>query len=85
MRDVEHCDLAALVDLDQGRISPRLFVDPEIYRLELEKIFARCWIFLAHESQIRESGEYVTTRRSTSWTAWPFTRVIWQSACFAIS
>jgi dibenzofuran dioxygenase alpha subunit len=61
VRDVEHCDLAALVDLDQGRISPRLFVDPEIYHLELEKIFARCWIFLAHESQIRESGEYVTT------------------------
>ena len=41
-----------LVALEEGLVSHRIFFDPEIYRRELEKIFARCWFFLAHESQI---------------------------------
>jgi hypothetical protein len=27
-------------------ISRRIFVEPEIYIAELQKIFARCWLFL---------------------------------------
>lgn len=53
--------LSDLVDLEQGRINARIFFDAEIYQQELERIFARCWLFLAHESQLREPGDYVTT------------------------
>ena len=45
-------DLGRLVDADNGLISRRIFIEPEIYAQELERIFARCWLFLSHESQI---------------------------------
>ncbi|WP_433286288.1 SRPBCC family protein [Pseudonocardia sp. CA-142604] len=38
------------------------FHDEAVYRAELEKIFARCWLFLGHESQLRNPGDYVSAR-----------------------
>jgi len=54
-------DLDDLVDLDQGRLARRVYWDERIYEHELEKIFARSWLFLAHESQLPKAGDYLTT------------------------
>ena len=33
--------------------------DPEVHRVERERVFGRTWVFLGHESEIREPGDYV--------------------------
>jgi phenylpropionate dioxygenase-like ring-hydroxylating dioxygenase large terminal subunit len=46
-----------LVDLAAGQISREIFVNCEIYQEELERVFARAWLFVGHESQIPNSGD----------------------------
>jgi 3-phenylpropionate/trans-cinnamate dioxygenase alpha subunit len=54
-------DVAALADPDAGWVSRRVYVDRDVYELELERVFARAWLYLGHVSQLREPGDYVTT------------------------
>ncbi|MBV1961032.1 MAG: aromatic ring-hydroxylating dioxygenase subunit alpha [Immundisolibacteraceae bacterium] len=54
-------DLSQLVDTKTGRQSKKIFTDPDLYELEMERIYARCWLFLAHESQIPEPGDFMRT------------------------
>jgi phenylpropionate dioxygenase-like ring-hydroxylating dioxygenase large terminal subunit len=47
-----------LVDLGSGLISREIFVNDEIYREEQERIFARAWLYLGHESQIPNPDDF---------------------------
>ena len=47
-----------LVDVAAGQISREIFVNEEIYQQELERLFARVWLFVGHESQIPNPGDY---------------------------
>ena len=53
--------MTSLVDAENGIINPSIFSDDEIYLQELELIFARCWLFLCHETQIPKPGDFLTT------------------------
>jgi len=45
-----------------GRVHRRIYTDPAIFELEMERIFGAAWIYVGHESQVREPGDYACTR-----------------------
>src|SRR5579872_3161296 len=51
-----------LVDLSTGQISREIFVNDEIYAQEQERVFARSWLFIGHESQIPNPGDFFASR-----------------------
>jgi phenylpropionate dioxygenase-like ring-hydroxylating dioxygenase large terminal subunit len=40
----------------------RAYTDPEIFDLEMDRIFRRAWIFIGHDSQVPNSGDFIRTR-----------------------
>ncbi|MBL4744398.1 MAG: aromatic ring-hydroxylating dioxygenase subunit alpha [Cycloclasticus sp.] len=54
-------ELDDLIDFKTGRQKRVIYSDPDIYEQELEKIFARSWLFVAHECQIKEPGDFIRT------------------------
>jgi benzoate/toluate 1,2-dioxygenase subunit alpha len=57
-----HYSAAALRKLvKRGRVHGSLYTDPAIFELEMELIFGRAWVYLGHESQIPEPGDFLTT------------------------
>ena len=50
-----------LVDIEHGLLNRRIFIEPEIYEEEQQRIFARCWLYLCHDSQIALPGDFLTT------------------------
>jgi len=45
--------------LPEGEIPAGILSDPEIFELERERVFARSWVYIAHESEIPNPGDYV--------------------------
>lgn len=54
--------VSELVDRENREVDQRVLHDAEIFRLELEHIFAKAWIVLGHESEIPNSGDFVTRK-----------------------
>jgi len=51
--------ISELVNADASLISRRCWTDPEVYALEKRAIFGRAWLFLGHDSQIENPGDFV--------------------------
>ena len=45
-----------------GRVHRHIYTDPAIFELELERIFGTAWIYIGHESQVKNPGDYFATR-----------------------
>lgn len=47
-----------LIDTKSGLIDRAIFSDREIYDREMEAVFDKSWLFVGHESQIPNNGDY---------------------------
>jgi len=47
--------------IEPGRVHRRVYTDADIFELEMERIFGRAWVFVGHESQVPDPGDYRTT------------------------
>lgn len=52
-------DIHDLVNQDASLISRRVWSDQRVYELEKKAIFAKSWLFLGHDSQIKNPGDFV--------------------------
>lgn len=52
-------DVGALVEPD--RVHRSVYTDPAIFDLEMERIWGTSWIYVGHESQVKEPGDYYAT------------------------
>ena len=52
-------EIASLVE--PARVHKRVYTDPAIFDLEMERIWGNAWIFIGHESQVKNPGDFFTT------------------------
>lgn len=58
MRDQE----AVLEAVHEGMIPAHIYNDRDVFEAEKERLFSRSWLFVAHESEIPNVGDYVVRR-----------------------
>jgi phenylpropionate dioxygenase-like ring-hydroxylating dioxygenase large terminal subunit len=51
-----------VADVRRGMIPASVYSDPELFELEKRRVFGKAWVFLAHESEIPQPGDYVVRR-----------------------
>jgi phenylpropionate dioxygenase-like ring-hydroxylating dioxygenase large terminal subunit len=50
--------LQALVEDD--RVHRDVYIDPEVFQLEMERLWSRAWIYVGHASQVPQPGDFIT-------------------------
>src|SRR5262245_50078600 len=50
--------LQALVEPD--RVHRDVYIDPEVFQLEMERLWSRTWVYLGHTSQVPLPGDFIT-------------------------
>jgi phenylpropionate dioxygenase-like ring-hydroxylating dioxygenase large terminal subunit len=55
----ERRDFSSLVD--EARIHRDVYVDQQVFEAEMERIFMCTWVYVGHDSEIAQPGDYKTT------------------------
>jgi len=59
MSQLTNAELAALVE--PTRVHRRVYTDPQVFDLEMDRIWGFAWIFVGHASQVPNPGDFITT------------------------
>lgn len=51
--------MSQFIDVENREVSVAVLHDQELYELELERIFAKAWLMIGHETEIPNVGDYV--------------------------
>jgi phenylpropionate dioxygenase-like ring-hydroxylating dioxygenase large terminal subunit len=46
--------------VDGYRVNRRVYTDQDVFEAEMDRIFGQTWVFLCHESELAEAGEFRT-------------------------
>src|SRR2546421_3537119 len=46
--------------VEPDRVHRDVYTDPEIFRLEMERLWSRTWIYVGHASQVPNAGDFIT-------------------------
>lgn len=57
--DTKLLDYASLVE--DGRVHRDIYVDPRVFDAELRRIFMGTWVYVGHDSEIAQPGDYKST------------------------
>jgi len=60
--DIRGLSANQLIDREKGLVSRDIFVDEELYVIEKERVFARCWLVVGFEDQVKKPGDYFVSR-----------------------
>ncbi len=55
---MEYASIVKLVDAESGLIGRAIFSDQGIFETEMSEVFGKSWLFVGHESQIPNAGDY---------------------------
>src|SRR5262249_3686476 len=47
--------------ISPGRVHRDVYTDPDLFELEMARIFGRAWLFVGHVSQVPQAGDFITT------------------------
>ena len=51
--------ISDLIYPETREVQMRVLSDPEIYQMEMEKIFGKTWVLLGHESEIPNANDFM--------------------------
>ncbi len=60
---LDHSALTAMVDEQphEFRVATAAYRGPEVFAQEMEQVYYRTWIYLCHESEIANPGDFKST------------------------
>jgi p-cumate 2,3-dioxygenase alpha subunit len=66
MRRAQHPGVESAIQVDAARrlfrVSRSVYTDAALFEAEMDAIFAKCWLFVGHDSELPKPGDFLTRR-----------------------